>query len=175
MEHVDSSPHDHVEVTDDPKKVKEVRDIMADIEVAMLTTIDSTSAEGRLTSRPLTTQIAEPDGDALFLVRRSSAVAKDVEVDPRVNVAYTSRKAWVSLAGRAEIITDRGEVERLWSKGAAMFMDGGPENPDNVVLKVHGDTAELWGGDSMVATVVKTVRSMTGDGDENSATVVDLP
>lgn len=175
MENVDSSPHDPVQVTDDPEKVKEVRDVMADIDVAMLTTLDSSSPEGRLTSRPLSTQLAEDDGDALFLVRRSSAVARDVEADPRVNVAYTSRKAWVSLAGRAEIITDRAAVERLWSRGAAMFMDGGPDNPDNVVLKVHGDTAELWGGESMVATAVHMVKAMTGNREEGSATVVDLP
>jgi hypothetical protein len=55
-------------------------------------------------------------------------------------------------------------------------MDGGPENPDNVVLRVDGDTAEYWGGESLVGTVVGTVKAVTGKKDDDEgATVVELP
>ncbi|GAB3694501.1 pyridoxamine 5'-phosphate oxidase family protein [Corynebacterium nasicanis] len=158
--------------------VQKVHEIMSGMDIAMLTTVDSSSEVGRLTSRPLSTQVHEEDGDVLFLVRASSAVAADVAANPQVNVAYSSMKAWVSLAGEAEIITDRALVEKLWSKGADAFMEGGPDNPDNVVLKVHGDTAEYWGGESLVGTVVSTIRSVlgrSGDDDDTGAKVVDLP
>ena len=174
----DTSPTDHpVQMSTDPEQVDKVRGLMEKMDVAMLTTLDSSSGEGRLTSRPLSTQLAEEDGDVLFLVRRSSAVVHDVKADPRVNVAYSSMKAWVSLAGTARIIDDRALVTALWSKGADLFMDGGPENPDNVVVKVSGDTATLWGGDSLVGTAVKTVKQATGktQDQEGGPTVVDLP
>ena len=176
-EHHDTSPADPVRVSDDPADVQKVHELISGMDIAMVTTVDSSSAEGRLTSRPLSTQLAEEDGDVLFLVRSSSPVATDVRADPRVNVAYSSMKAWVSLAGTATIVEDRALVEQLWSRGADMFMEGGPDNPDNVVLRVSGDTAHYWGGDSLVGTAVSTVRALTGrkDDSEPSSTVVELP
>ena len=176
-EHHDSSPADPVEVTSDPEAVQKAHQVMSSMDIAMLTTVDSSSGEGRLTSRPLSTQVHEEDGDVLFLVRSSSAVASDVRANPHVNVAYSSMKAWVSLSGSATVIEDRALVEQLWSKGADAFMEGGPENPDNVVLKVNGDTVTYWGGDSLVGTVVDTVKMVTGKGDQQDAgpTVVELP
>lgn len=176
-EHHDTTASDPVTVTSDPAEVEKVYAVMKKMDIAMVTSVDSSSAEGRLTSRPLSTQVHEEDGDVLFLVRASSPLARDVEANPQVNVAYSSMKAWVSLAGTATLVQDRALIEQLWSKGADAFMDGGPENPDNVILKVHGDTAEYWGGESMVGTVVSTVKTMTGRGDDKDAgpTVVDLP
>lgn len=176
-EHHDTSPSDQVRVSDDPADVKKVHDLISGMDVAMVTTVDSSSPQGRLTSRPLSTQVSEEEGDVLFLVRRSSPVASDVSVDPRVNVAYSSMKAWVSLSGHATLVEDRALVEQLWSKGADAFMDGGPDNPDNVVLRVSGDTAHYWGGESLVGTAVSTVKTLTGrkDDDDASSTVVDLP
>ena len=175
-EHHDTHPADPVTVTSDPEEVAKVHELISGMDIAMLTTVDATSAHGRLTSRPLSTQRAEEDGDVLFLVRDRSPVVRDVEAHPQVNVAYSSMKAWVSLAGTATVVRDRALVEELWSKGASAFMEGGPENPDNVVLKISGDTAEYWGGTSLVGTVVSTVRSIVGSKDEDAGpTVVELP
>lgn len=174
-EHHDTHPDDPVRVSSDPEDVAKVHDIISGMDIAMLTTVDATSP-GRLTSRPLSTQRAEEDGDVLFLVRERSPVVRDVEAHPQVNVAYSSVKAWVSLAGTATVVRDRALVEQLWSKGASAFMEGGPENPDNVVLRVNGDTAEYWGGESLVGTAVSMIKAITGRKDEDSgATVVELP
>lgn len=170
----DTHPDDPVRVSDDPADVAKVHELISDMTVAMLTTVDASS--GRLTSRPLTTQVAEEDGDVLFLVRERSAVVRDVEANPQVNVAYSSMKAWVSLAGTATVLRDRTLVEELWSKGASAFMDGGPDNPDNVVLRVTGETAEFWGGESLIGTAVSTIKAITRRKDEDSGpTVVELP
>ncbi|OLT39626.1 hypothetical protein BJF86_07150 [Serinicoccus sp. CNJ-927] len=176
-EHHDSSPADPVTVTSDPDAVAKAHEVMSSMDIAMLTTVDSSSPDGRLTSRPLSTQVHEEDGDVLFLVRSSSAVADDVRANAHVNVAYSSRKAWVSLAGTATVVDDRALVQQLWSKGADAFMEGGPENPDNVVLKVNGDTVMYWGGDSLIGTAVDTLKMVTGKGDQEDAgpTVVELP
>ena len=78
-EHHDSSPADPVNVSTDPDEVRKVHELIESMDIAMLTTVDSSSSHGRLTSRPLSTQVAEEDGDVLFLVRDSSAVVRDVE------------------------------------------------------------------------------------------------
>ncbi|GAB3708948.1 pyridoxamine 5'-phosphate oxidase family protein [Mariniluteicoccus flavus] len=156
----------------DPKDVEQIRSLMEDIDIAMVTTHDASA--DRLISRPLSTQMAEEDGDVLFLTTRSSSFVRDITVNPQVNVAYTSKKAWISVAGEARVVEDRALVEKLWSAGASAFMEGGPENPDNVVVRVHGDTAELWGGGSLVGLAVKMVRGMVGNKDDDGTKVVDL-
>lgn len=157
-----------------PKDLEKLREIMGDIDVAMVTTRDA-AEPGRLISRPLSTQLAETDGDVLFLTERGSSFVRDITADPHVNVAYAGKGAWVSLAGRARVVDDRALVEKLWSTGSALFMEGGPDNPENVVVRVEGDTAELWGGQSKVATAVKMVRAMTGNRDDDGTKVIDLP
>ena len=157
--------------------VRAATEVMSSMDIAMLTTVDAGSSTGRLTSRPLSTHVHEDDGDVLFLVRRDSGVVTDIRANLQVNVAYSSMKAWVSLAGTAEVIDDRDTVARLWSSGADRFMEGGPEDPDNVVLKVHGDSVTYWGGDSLVGTAVETAKMVAGkdeDGDRGP-TQVDLP
>ncbi len=170
----DSSPTDPVRVSSSPEDVASVRKIMEDTDIAMVTTVDS-SGTGRLTSRPLSTQRADRDGDVVFLTRRDSALVRDITANPQVNVAYASRKAWVSLAGTAAVVEDRGLVKELWSKGADLFMEGGPENPNNIALRVEGDTAELWGGDSLIGTAVSMVKAITGNKDDDGTVVVELP
>lgn len=164
------------QATTDPAEIKKVHDLMESVDIAMLTTTDSETNTGRLVSRPLSTQVAE-DGDILFLVRSSSSVADDVRASAEVNVAYASNKAWVSVSGTATVVHDRDLVEQLWSKGADMFMEGGPENPDNVVLKVNGDTATYWGGGSLVGTAVKTISAIRNKNDDaqGGPTTVNLP
>lgn len=164
-------------VTTDPAEVEKVHDLMESVDIAMLTTTDSGAGNGRLVSRPLSTQVAE-DGDILFLVRSSSSVADDIRANAEVNVAYASNKAWVSVSGTATVVNDRELVKELWSKGADMFMEGGPENQDNVVLKVNGDTATYWGGTSLIGTAVKTIgaiRNKNDDDTQGGPTTVDLP
>lgn len=165
--------HETPQITDDPEAVKKVRDVMDEIDVAMVTTHDH-ERPGHLVSRPLTTQTAD-DGDALFLIRSDSSVAHDVRANPQVNLAYTSKSAWLSVAGHGEIVTDDALVKELWSLGAKAFMEGGPEDPDNVVLRVRGETAHLWGGDGVLGAVVSTLKAVSGrDGRDDSSTVVDL-
>lgn len=165
--------HQTPQITDDPDAVKKVRDVMDDIDVAMVTTLNH-EQPGQLVSRPLSTQTAD-DGDALFLIRKDSSVAADVRANPQVNLAYSSKTAWLSVAGSAAIVTDDALVKELWSTGASAFMEGGPEDPDNVVLRVRGETAHLWGGDGVLGAVVSTLKAVAGrDGQDDSSTVVDL-
>ncbi|GAB3624178.1 pyridoxamine 5'-phosphate oxidase family protein [Mariniluteicoccus endophyticus] len=158
----------------DPKDLEQLRKVIEGVDIAMVTTHDADDPT-RLVSRPLSTQTTETDGDVLFLTQRSGSFVRDITRDPQVNVAYAGKGVWVSLAGRAQVVEDRALVEQFWSAGAAAFMEGGPENPDNVVVRVEGDTAELWGGQSKVATAVKMVRAMTGNRDDDGTKVIDLP
>ncbi|MEO7447287.1 MAG: pyridoxamine 5'-phosphate oxidase family protein [Humibacillus sp.] len=162
--------------TDDTTKVAE---LIKDIRVAMLT---HTDASGRLVSHPMATQEVEFDGDVLFIAERDSNKCRDIAAQSPavVNVAFSSSGSWVSLSGTAEIVDDQAKLEQLWNTFTDAWMEGGPDNPNNVIIKVSADSAEFWDTPGSKATqVLNLVKAkVTGkhldDGDLVDNKVVDL-
>jgi len=157
----------------DEQGVSKVVDLMRSTRIAMLTTSDD---QGRLTSRPMATQDVEYDGDVWFITERSANFVSHLSTSPLVNVAYASGSSWVSLAGTAHLVEDDAKLADLWNTFTDAWMEGGPENPENVLIRVDADTAEYWDSPgskvTQVANLVKT--RVTGDRYEADNEVVDL-
>jgi general stress protein 26 len=161
---------------DDTRKVAE---LIKDIRVAMLTHADAT---GRLVSQPMATQQVDFDGDVLFITERDSHKCRDIEAQSpaTVNVSYSSGGSWVSLSGTAEVVDDRAKLEELWSTFTDAWMEGGPENPNNVLIRISADSAEFWDTPGSKATQVlnfvkaKVTGERLDDGDLIDNKVVDL-
>lgn len=71
---------------------------------------------------------------------------------------------------------DRAKLEEQWNRMTDAFLEGGPDNPDNVLILVEGESAEYWespgGPVSRLANLAKSlVKKEPMDG-ENA--VVDL-
>jgi general stress protein 26 len=160
---------------DDTRKVAE---LIKDIRVAMLTHADAT---GRLVSQPMATQQVDFDGDVLFITERDSHKCRDIEAQSpaTVNVSYSSGGSWVSLSGTAEVVDDRAKLEELWSTFTDAWMEGGPENPNNVLIRISADSAEFWDTPGSKATQVlnfvkaKVTGERLDDGDLIDNKVVD--
>ncbi len=152
-----------------------VAELIKDIRIAMLTHADG---EGNLVSHPMATQQVEFDGDVLFIAERDSHKCRDIAAQSpaRVNVAYSSSSTWVSLSGTARIVDDRAKLEELWNTFTGAWMEGGPENPNNVIIEISTDSAEYW--DSPGAKVVQLANfvkaKVTGKRLEGDNAVVDL-
>ena len=146
----------------DPDAVARVRDLVKDQRTCMFTTV---GPDGALVSRPMATQEVEFDGDLWFFTEASSPKVAEVQADPRVNIAFAGTSSWVSVAGTAEVVRDAAKNEELWNPFAEAWFAKGPEDPDVVLLKVRGESAEYWdspGG--RVASVIALVKSkVTGD------------
>lgn len=157
-------------MTDQQEKV---RALIKDTRVAMLTTVDG---EGRLVSTPMATQDVEPDGDLWFITERSSEKVANLAHEPRVNVAYSSSSSWVSVSGRAEVVDDVAKLEELWNTFTGAWLEGGPDNPENVLVRVTADTAEYWDAPGSKATqVINLVKAkVTGRRFEGDNETVDL-
>lgn len=152
---------------------RKVVELIDDTPIAMLTTRDP---EGRLTTRPMATQDVEFDGDVWFITERSSDKVAEIGQDPRVNVAYSARDSWVSLAGTAEVVDDTAKLSELWDTFTDSWMQGGPDNPENVLIRVHADSAEFWDTPgSRVTQVVNLVKAKaTGERFRGDNETVDL-
>jgi general stress protein 26 len=71
----------------------------------------------------------------------------------------------VSLSGTVHVSDDRAKLKELWDASAGAFMSGGPEDPDNVLLRVDGDTAEYWENPGKLAIAVQMAKGLVTDGE----------
>ena len=156
------------------ENIQKVRDIIKGTRIAMLTHVDE---NGRLVSKPMATQEVDFDGTVRFIAERASDQGMDIQKNPNVNVAYSGNGAWVSLSGKARIVNDTDKLRELWSSFSGSWLEGGPENPNNVLIEIDADTAEYWDtpGGSKVTQVANLIKAkVTGNTVDGENEVVDL-
>jgi general stress protein 26 len=126
-------------MTDD--QTRKVAELLKGERFAFLTT---RTPDGTLTSRPMTLQEVEFDGDLWFFAERDSNPVKHVTLSPQVNVGVGSGGSWVSLTGRAVVVEDAAKKRELWNSAVEAWFPQGPDDDSVVLLKVEGDSAEYW-------------------------------
>jgi general stress protein 26 len=152
---------------------KKVQNLIRSSRIAMLTSV---APDGTLVSKPMANQDVEFDGDVWFISERSSDKVRNITANPHVNVSYSTNSSWVSLAGRASVVDDRAKLGELWDTFTDAWMEGGPDNPENVLIKVDADSAEYWDSPgSKVTQVANLVKAkVTGKRFEGDNEKVDL-
>jgi general stress protein 26 len=135
------------------ESIKKVNDLIKDVQVAMLTTIDW----GVLRSRPMQTQEAEFDGDLWFFTSTDTHKTDEIEKDRRVNVSYAApdSNTYVSVSGTAALVNDKEKIEELWNPILKAWFPKGLDDPTLILLKVSVEQAEYW--DSSSSAVVQVV------------------
>jgi general stress protein 26 len=136
-----SDQTDQAGQADQADRQRKVRDLIRSTRLAMLTSVDP---DGRLVSKPMATQDVEFEGVVWFIAERDSHKARNIAARPQVNVAYASHDSWVSLSGSAEVVDDHAKLAELWNTFTGAWLEGGPENPNNILIRVSADSAEYW-------------------------------
>lgn len=140
--------------------VKKVAELIAGIDICMLTTI---SDNGHLTSRPMSTQQVEFDGDLYFFSSDDTEKVQDIRRNPRVGVIYSepAKQEYVTLSGDAEISYDRDKMKELWSPTLKAWFADGLETPGICLIKVNVHQAEYWDSpNGVVATTYALFKSL---------------
>ncbi|MCR1160236.1 MULTISPECIES: pyridoxamine 5'-phosphate oxidase family protein [Micrococcaceae] len=139
------------------RDISKVTDIINGAKIGMVTTVNE---QGALVSRPLAIQDVKDDGDMWFFTGLGTSQVAHVRNDPRVNVSFGKNTEWVSVAGNAEVVTDRQIIRDMWNQTVEAWFPDGPETPEVCLLRVDSESAEYWtspGGTA--ATVLQWVKS----------------
>src|SRR4029453_11023167 len=144
-------------------QTRKVAELLKGERFGFLTTI---TMDGRLTSRPMTLQEVEFDGDLWFFAERDSNPVHHIAASPEVNVGVGSGGSWVSLTGDAVVVEDSAKKRGLWNPAVEAWFPDGPDDDGVVLIKVQAGSAEYWdspGG--RVATAFSFVKAkLTGEG-----------
>ena len=141
----------------DAGSISKVTDNINDSHIGMFTTVNE---EGALVSRPLAVQEVKDDGDMWFFTSANTSQVAHIRANPAVNVSFGQRTEWVSVAGTAEVVTDRQLIHEMWNQVVEAWFPDGPDTPEVVLLHVDSDSAEYWtspGGTA--ATVLQWMKS----------------
>lgn len=130
--------------------ITKLNELIKDIRVAMLTTLDS----DHLRARPMATQRSEFDGTLWFMTSTRTHKIEEIRADNRVNVSYSEPddNKYVSVSGRAEVVTDRAKIEEFWNPAYKAWFPEGLDDPTICLMKVDVEQAEYW--DSSSSAVV---------------------
>lgn len=119
-----------------------VSKLIADIPIAMLTTID---ADGALASRPMAALEMDAQGALWFFTDLRSSKVEHLRV-ASLSFTDTAHATYVSLSGRGEIDTDRARIQRLWTSFARPWFPDGPDSPNLALLKFVPNAVDYWDG-----------------------------
>lgn len=129
---------------------KELVEIIQDLDIAMLTT---QTATGALESRPMSNnRDVEYDGHSYFFAEGDSEVVAAIKRNPSVNLAMEGRhamftkKIYLSIAGKAEVTTDKAAIRKHWVPDLEAWFKDGVDTPGLTLIHVAADTVRYWDG-----------------------------
>lgn len=146
---------------------KKLADLIGKFGTAMLTTLD---AQGRMTSRPMTPLGDDFDGAFWFATEIDNAAVLAIQSQPAVNVGFMHEgdNHFVSASGRADIVTDRAQIERLWSPALSVFFKGGKDDPRVCLIRVDVSEADYWDGPGNLLTKLAFFATVAATGNHDA-------
>ena len=128
-----------------PEKIEKIAELINDIDIAMLTTVDE---DGSLRSRPMRYRQGNDgfDGNIYFFTHASAHKVDEIQSDARVNVAFSNPKNqdYVSISGAAKLSRDQAKMKELWNPIFKAWFPDGLEDPDLALFVVKAEGAEYW-------------------------------
>lgn len=118
-----------------------------DVKFGMFTTVD---ANRTLSSRPLTQQQVDADGQMWFFTSDESEFTRELLGNPQVNVSFADvgDSLYISVSGGAVLLKDRAKAEELWNPLVKAWFPKGLDDPHLSLIKVDIQSAEYWDSDA---------------------------
>lgn len=130
--------------TDREQQIHKLRELIADIDTGMLTTVDE---DGSLHTCPMSTNgDLNADGILWLFMYGSSHKATEIEHNSQVNVSFVSpdRQRYISASGTAQLERDRNKMQEHWQPELQTWFPKGLDEPDIALLKVNIKKVDYW-------------------------------
>ncbi len=103
----------------------------------------------------MTTQLAKVDGELWFFTKRESPKADEIRDHHRVSLSYAKPEdnSYVSVSGKAELITDPKKAQELWDPIYEQWFPQGASDPSLILIRVTVEQAEYWHAPSSAFTL----------------------
>lgn len=122
--------------------VEKIKKLIEKANVCLFTTHLSSAP---LSSRPMSTLKVDENGIIWFFSKVDSDKNAHIKQDDRVQLFYShsASSEYLTLYGRADIVTEQRIIDELWSPLAKVWFDG-KEDPTITVLKVTPEDGHYW-------------------------------
>jgi general stress protein 26 len=129
----------------------EISEKMRDMDFAVLST---RTESGAIAGRPMSNnRDVEFDGDSFFFTCDDTRTVGDIRRDPNVGLTYQAKSGmlglkpfFLTLEGRAELIDDKGEFAKHWTKDLDAWFKQGIDTPGLTLIRVRADRLHYWDG-----------------------------
>lgn len=116
-------------------------DIIDDIRIAMMTTIE---AGGALSTQPMANLKADRAGIVWFFTEKDGAAARNIDERGKVSLAYAGSGEYVAVSGTGSVVDDRAKIDALWTDFMSAWFPEGKDDPNLVLLRIDLETGEYW-------------------------------
>lgn len=121
------------------------------IATAMITTV---RLDGKLESRPMTTQAMDATGSLWFFTSRRSPWIRLMAGGCPVHVAYVDigQQLYMSVSGTASPVNDREESRTRWTPMLFTWFPEGFDDPDIQLIRIQIEHADYWRSQDHIVT-----------------------
>lgn len=105
-----------------------------------------TNDGGTMRARPMVGTADRESHTIWFVANARHHKDQEIAADPRVCLAYvdTAHNTYVSVSGHAAVSEDRAKLKELWTPSVDAWFQGGPEDPEAILIAVSPEKAEYW-------------------------------
>ena len=128
-------------------------------------------AKQPISSRPMSTQKVDDDGNIWFMSSIKSGKNEEIEKNNSVQLFYSnpSDYEFLSVFGKASIYTDREKIYELWTPFAKAWFEDGKDDVDISLIKVEPEESYYWDTKSnkMISMIKMLAAMVTGSGPDD--------
>ena len=110
----------------------------------MLGTYENVGVRPLLRSRPMHVSQIDDDTSIWVVTALDGDAAKQVDACDVAVVCAQSGMRYVSINGRAAVVSDRVKLAALWTPMHQVWFPNGPQDPNAVLIHFVPTEAELW-------------------------------
>lgn len=120
-------------------------ELLDSFQTAMLVT---QSGKDQLRSRPMAVASKRDAGSLFFATKADSGKVDEVLEHPGVNISMQKDSSYLSVSGKAKVVNDQDQIEKLWEPSWKLWFKEGKTDPSIVLIKVDATQGEYWNFDT---------------------------